>query len=295
LVRGTPTGVERMASRGSETHPARYAALDLEFTGLDPSRDRICEVAVVVVEGGAVVDAFSSLVRPGVPMSPSAVSVTGLTDGLLDSAPPFEAVAEPLCERLQDAVIVSHNIPTDLGFLQRELTRIGRPLPPLTSTLDTLLLARRLFHFPRNNLAAVCAHLGVEAPAHRALADARATAAVVAKVLEILDPTGTLDVVDLAQLIDDLAPESPLRLQQRATLADAHRDRKTVFVDYLSTTDPVAGAVQREVEVWAIRHPRFQGFCRLRGGERVFRLDRVTALRPGDAPFDIPPGFRPRW
>ena len=284
-----------MASRGSVTHPARYAALDLEFTGLDPARDRICEVAVVVVADGAVVDEFSSLVRPECPMSPSAVSVTGLTDALLAGAPPFASVADALCDRLEGAVVVSHNIPTDLGFLQRELTRIGRPLPPLTPTLDTLLLARRLFHFPRNNLAAVCVHLGLEPPAHRALADARATAAVVAKALEILDPTGALGVADLVQLIDDLAPESALRLQQRATLADAHRDRKTIFVDYLSTTDPVAGAVRREVEVWAIRHPRFQGFCRLRGGERIFRLDRVTSLRPGEAPFDIPPGFRPRW
>lgn len=271
-----------------------FVALDLEFTGLDPARDRIVEIGLVRFRGDVVEREYSTLVRPDRPMSPSAVAVTGITDSQLAGAPAFAEIAGTLRHLLADAALVCHNVPTDTGFLQREFARIGQPLPPPDLAVDTLLLCRRLFSFPKNNLAEVCQRLGIDAPGHRALADARATAAVLRRILAILDPDGTLTVEELVTLVDALAPNSPMRLRQQQVISDAWRHKRTVVIDYLSTTDPVAGAVRREVQVWAVRHPRFQGYCMLRGDERVFRLDRVTQVTPGSGTFDVPPGFRSR-
>lgn len=273
---------------------ATFVALDLEFTGLDPVRDRVVEVGAVRVGGDGVERELSTLVRPDRPMSAQAIAITGITDAQLAGAPTFAEIAPALREILEGAALVCHNVPTDLGFLQREFARTGAPLAPPDIAVDTLLFARRLFSFPRNHLPEVCARLGVDPPGHRALADARATAAVFRKMVAILDPGGDLSLEEMVTLVDALAPNSPLRLRQQQVISDACRRRQTVVIDYLSTTDPVAGAVRREVQVWAVRHPRFQGWCLLRGDERVFRLDRVTQVLPGGAPFELPEGFRPR-
>ena len=271
-----------------------FVALDLEFTGLDPARDRIAEIGLVRFRGDVVEREDSTLIRSDRPMSAGAIAVTGITDSTLANAPLFAEIADTLRELLADAALVCHNVPTDIGFLQREFSRTGLPFPPPDVAIDTLLLCRRLFSFPKNNLAEVCTRLGIDVPGHRALADARATAAVLRRILAILDPDGSLALDDIVTLVDALAPNSPLRLRQQQVISDAWRHKRTVVIDYLSTTDPVAGAVRREVQVWAVRHPRFQGYCLLRGDERVFRLDRVTQVTPGDGTFDVPPDFRSR-
>ncbi|MBA2320633.1 MAG: 3'-5' exonuclease, partial [Deltaproteobacteria bacterium] len=154
----------RLGSRESLAHDATFAVLDLEFTGLDPVRDRVCEIAIARVRGGEVLDRWSTLVAPGVRMSIPSIRITGLTDSLLHEAPPFAEVADEVLARLAGAVPVSHNIPTGWGFLQREFHRLGRPLPPPDPAVDTLLWARRLFCFPRNNLVEVCQRLGLAGP-----------------------------------------------------------------------------------------------------------------------------------
>jgi DNA polymerase-3 subunit epsilon len=277
-----------VTSVDARVRDACFAAIDLEFTGLDPRRDRVVEVAVVRLRKGEVEAEFSSLVRPECTMSAEAVRITGLSDSLLASAPSFADIAPRVLELLADAVLVSHNIPTDLGFLQRELERCGLPLAPPIPAVDTLLAARRLFGFPRNNLVEVAARLGVAPPGHRALSDARATAGVLGRILEILDPNGEMTVEELVSLVDALAPNSPLRLRQQQQITDAWRRRRTVWIDYLSTSDPVIGSVHREVQVWAIKAPRFQGWCLLRADERVFRMDRVTSVKEGEGEFVVP-------
>jgi DNA polymerase III epsilon subunit family exonuclease len=269
------------------------AVVDLEMTGLSPRDDRVCEVAVVRWRGG-VVDEWSTLVRPGVRMSATASRCHGLSDHDVAAAPLFSEVADELTERLHGCVFVAHNAPFDLGFLGREYAACGRSLPGLLP-LDTLLMARRLFAFPRNDLASACARLGVVPDgAHRALADARATLALYRAMMAILDPAGTVTVAELNELLGALAPDSPLRLAQKQTLRRAFRQRQTVWIDYQSTSHPTDGLVHREVAVWMLNLPRLQGWCHLRDGERVFRLDRCRAVKAGEREYDIPEDFEPR-
>jgi DNA polymerase-3 subunit epsilon len=56
---------------------SRFAVIDFETTGLSPGNgDRATEVAIVLVEGGRVVDRFQSLMNAGVRVP---AFITGLT------------------------------------------------------------------------------------------------------------------------------------------------------------------------------------------------------------------------
>jgi DNA polymerase-3 subunit epsilon len=272
---------------------ATVAVLDLELTGLDVDRDRICEVAVVRAVGGVVVDVFSTLIHPPVALSEEAARLTGLSDADLAGAPEFRDVAERVTALLADAVVVCHNADTDLTFLHRELDAVGVPFDP-PPVLDTLWMARRLFSFQRNNLSTVAQALGVASDVgHRALGDARTTLAVLTRMLEVIDPSGAMTVGELNDLVEALAPDSPLRLRQKRTLQRSYRERRTVVVEYQDTGHPERGTVRREIAVWLLRLPYLQAWCFLRQGERVFRLDRARVVEPGPGRYEIP-AFVPR-
>ncbi|MCB9685104.1 MAG: WYL domain-containing protein [Alphaproteobacteria bacterium] len=267
---------------------APIAALDLEMTGLSPKGDRVCEIAVVTGEGGRVHREFQTLVHAGVPMSEGARKCHGISEHMLVGAPIFAEIAGDVVSALRDVVVVAHNVDFDLGFLHREFDGSPVVLPPPV-TLDTLLMARRLFAFRRNGLVDACAELGVELRGvHRALSDARACFDLFYRMAELLDPHGEVTVRDLNDLIGALAPNSPLRLQQQQVLRDAFRERRSVWLDVQSTSDPIGGTIRREVDLWFLRLPRLQGYCHLRQAERVFRLDRIRHVALGDRTYEIP-------
>jgi DNA polymerase III epsilon subunit family exonuclease len=268
--------------------------LDLEMTGLSPAGDRVCEIAVVRGGAGRVAREFQTLVRPDVPMSPGALRCTGITDRMLIGAPVFGEIAGDVVSAVRSSVLVAHNVDFDLGFLHREFDGTPVVLPPPV-TLDTLLMARRLFAFRRNGLLDCCRELDVPVTvAHRALSDARVTFDLFFRMVEVLDPEHRFTVGDLSDLVGALAPSSPLRLAQQQLLRDAHRLGRSVILEYQSTSEPGVGTVVREVDIWFLRLPKLQGFCHLRGGERVFRLDRIRSVRLGERTYTVPEGAEPR-
>ena len=171
------------------------AVVDVETTALAPGRrGRVCEVALLRIEPGrdpgpsAV--PWSTLVSPGIPLSPGAARVNGLSDAELADAPPFEAIAPLLLRKLEGAVIVAHNAPFDLGFLRYELRRAGHE-PAALPALDTLMLARRWYDFRSNALGAVARELGVPTSGlHRAAADVAATWGIFSRMRQRLEPMG---------------------------------------------------------------------------------------------------------
>ena len=281
-----PSGCQDLLAQPLRDVPV--AVLDLEMTGLSPRGDRICEVAVCRGRAGRIEAEFQTLVRPPVPMSEGARRCHGITDRMLFGAPIFGEVAGDVVHALRGAVVVCHNVAFDLGFLHREID--GSPVvfpPPVT--LDTLLMARRLFAFRRNGLAAICEELGIGLTGgHRALADARATFHVFHHMVGALDPHGDVTVGETADLVGALAPRSALRLQQQQVLRDAFRERRTVRIAYQSTSDPLEGTMDREVAIWFMRLPRIQGWCFVRQAERVFRVDRMREVALLDRSYDVP-------
>src|SRR5215470_3313860 len=153
-----------------------FTFVDVETTGLDPATgDRVCEIALLRVQGDREIARFESLVHPQRPMHPGALAVHGITDAMLAGASIFVTLLPQIHTLLQDAVLVAHNARFDVGFLRHEWQIAGQTLPSL-AVVDTLALAQARYRFRHNSLGAIASELGIIPTAlHRAMADVLVT------------------------------------------------------------------------------------------------------------------------
>lgn len=169
----------------------KFACLDTETTGLSPLEGgKICEIAVSVSQGGRVVEEFSSLVNPGMPMHPDVVAIHGITNEMVASAPSFGQLLPKLLSLLDGGVIVAHNAEFDVNFLKSEFAQCGMRFPPYP-VVDTLKLARKSGKFVKNNLGCIAAELGINPQGwHRAMADTKMAEQIFYYFLTILSKHG---------------------------------------------------------------------------------------------------------
>ncbi|QUV85343.1 PolC-type DNA polymerase III [Chloracidobacterium aggregatum] len=166
----------------------RFAVVDVETTGRRAEQERITEVACVTIERGRITETFASLVNPGVPIPPLITALTGISDELVATAPPFAAIAAEMRQRLSQTVFVAHHASFDRKFLTAELRRADETFVWTAPTLCTVQLARQLVPGLDNyRLDTVTAHFRISNPArHRASGDALATAQLFLRLLERL-------------------------------------------------------------------------------------------------------------
>ena len=163
----------------------RQIILDTETTGLNPATgDRIIEIGCVeLVNRKLTGRTFHHYLNPRREIHEDAIKVHGITNDFLSDKPEFEVIADDLLAFIDGAEIIIHNAPFDVGFLNTELSRVGRqPLKQhVSQVLDTLVMAKELYPGKRNSLDALCERLGVNHSArtyHGALLDAELLADV---------------------------------------------------------------------------------------------------------------------
>lgn len=162
-----------------------YCSLDLELTGFDPLVDEILEIGAVWFtldgQGMHTIKEWSQVVRPSREVRPKILALTGITRQEISDAPPLTEVRERLATELENCILVGHNIGVDASFL----SQVGIPAP--THSIDTLQLVQWLLptHHSYNleNLMHLFSLKHFEA--HRALDDAKATAALLLELLGI--------------------------------------------------------------------------------------------------------------
>lgn len=157
----------------------QYAVIDVETTGLAAPSNRIIELAAIMVSKGEITGEFSTLLNPGTAVPKTISGMTGITGEMLDGAPRFEDMAPALLQELGDRVLVAHNSPFDLNFLNSELHRaMGIGLG--NRSLCTVRLARKLIGgLDSYSLDSLARYFDIEiADRHRALGDAAATALI---------------------------------------------------------------------------------------------------------------------
>ena len=267
-----------------------FVALDLETTGLFPEADRIVEVgAVRFAADGRELGRFESLVQPGRPMRPGAQAIHGISDADLADAPGPEVVLTAFLDFLGDpgpTALLAHNAAFDAGFLGRELTRLGLPLPA-HRVVDTLALARdRLPAAPDHRLDTLARLLGLdpEGP-HRALADARRVRGLWLALGG--DPGPETALVSYPIFDPRLSTPVPLGWDD---LAGAIAGGRRVVLEYAGGT---RGSVPRAITPRRFVHRGGTAYvlalCHLDSHEKAFRLDRVLRyevleLDPAPAP-----------
>jgi DNA polymerase III subunit epsilon len=194
--------------------------LDFETTGLHPERgDRITEIGLVRIEAGRITDRFSSLANTGTRLSASTQSYTGISQRMVDEAPPVEQVLREAVAFIGESGVVAHSATFDQRFLVRECrrARLGLVLEPV---LCSMKLARRLYPLlPGHSLADLARGLKLPSTelAHRAGVDAELTAHLVLRMLNDVGAWTDGQPVTtrlLRRLIQLPAAEVPVELEQ---------------------------------------------------------------------------------
>lgn len=150
-----------------------YCVFDLETTGTSPARDAIIEISAVKVKDGKVVDEFSTLVNPMIPIPYYATAVNGIIDDMVSEAPKCEEALKDFLDFVGDMVLVGHNIHLfDMKFICRDAKEFWG-MNVGNDYVDTLPLARKcLPQLAHHTLTDLAKHydIGTEG-AHRALFD----------------------------------------------------------------------------------------------------------------------------
>lgn len=177
-----------------------YAVVNVKTTGFG-AQHRIVELAIVQCDhNGEQQRRWESLVQPGRDIPDG--KVHGLRAADLTEAPPFAKLVSEILGLLSGRIVVAHNAPFDVGFLERECTRAGASLPDLEGHV---LSTRSLMHQLRPNASAQlsqCAQeLGIELEElHCARRDAVATAELLARLIA----AGTLGEGEATGLLIDV-------------------------------------------------------------------------------------------
>jgi DNA polymerase-3 subunit epsilon len=172
----------REPAREAPWRAARWCAIDLELTGLDPRSNDIIAIGAVPIEEGRVVlgESAYTLVRSSRRSEHAAVLVHKLRLADVADAPVLDEALELLFSVLAGRVPVFHTAAVERTFLRPLFARRGVRLP---DAADTEVLGRRWLQGREGetaqwlSLARVAELLGLPAePPHHALGDALTTA-----------------------------------------------------------------------------------------------------------------------
>lgn len=166
----------------------REIVLDTETTGLDPlDGHRLVEIGCVeLVNRIPSGQTFHRYFNPERSMPAEAFAIHGLSDEFLKDKFFFAEIADDLIAFLADAPLVIHNAAFDIGFLNAELERAGRPLIARERMVDTLLIARRKHPGGSNRLDDLCVRYAIDnsrRTKHGALLDAELLAEVYVELI----------------------------------------------------------------------------------------------------------------
>lgn len=163
----------------------RFIVLDTETTGL-ASEDghRIIEIGCVEIANRRLTGrTLHHYVDPQRDIDEGAIQVHGLTRDMLEGKPLFGDIADEFLDFCAGAGVLIHNAAFDVGFLNAELSLLGREPFEASCALviDTLAMARELHPGRRNSLDALCDRYGIS-NAHRKLHGALLDAELLADV-----------------------------------------------------------------------------------------------------------------
>ena len=223
----------------------RQIFLDTETTGLFPEQgDRVIEIGCVeLVNRKLTGNTLHLYLNPDRDSHEDALRIHGITTEFLQDKPRFAEVADEFLQFVSDAELIIHNAPFDLGFLNKELSLLGRPSlkDHVSGVIDTLVLAKEMFPGKRNSLDALCARLEVDNSGrslHGALLDAELLADVYINMTRGQD----------ALLMDTSDPQEPGAVVERVDLHSlvlqviaANESELTAHATVLTELDKASG------------------------------------------------------
>ena len=172
------------------TFTNRLVVLDTETTGLNPQEGhRIIEIGCVeLVNRRLTGKRFHVYINPERTIDDGAIEVHGITNEFLQDKPVFAGVVDDFIAFIQDAELVIHNAPFDVGFINYEFSRLNNGTGTVTDyskVFDTLTYARKKHPGQRNSLDALCKRYSID-NSHRDLHGALLDAEILADVFLLM-------------------------------------------------------------------------------------------------------------
>ena len=165
-----------------------FCVIDLETTGGNPETEKIIEVGMIRIEKRKITEERNFLINPHKDIPEFVQKLTGIKNADVQHSPKIEEVIDEICHFIGDSVLVAHNTSFDIPFLNGVLKKLGRPsldnkvictnimtkylIPEIMSS--NLSYMSEIFNIPHSN-------------AHRAVEDAKATANLLLKYMEIFE------------------------------------------------------------------------------------------------------------
>lgn len=164
----------------------RNVVLDTETTGIGPEIHRLLEIAALefTPDTGGILVPYHQVINPRRDVPAEAAAVHGWTTEKLQDKPVLEDIADEFLAFVTGAHVVIHNARFDVGFLDTELERIGKPkLTEVAHSITCTLKEARtwLRDMPRHTLDMLCERFGIDKTKrvlHGALIDCELLAAV---------------------------------------------------------------------------------------------------------------------
>ena len=99
--------------------------LDLETTGFDEKRDRICQIAITIHYPTHDPIQWDTLVHPQCHIPKIVTEIHGITNEAVKDKPVFSAIAPALAPKMLNVDIMGFNVEFDIKFLRAEMKRVG--------------------------------------------------------------------------------------------------------------------------------------------------------------------------
>ena len=179
-----------------------FVVFDLETTGTKIPPGRVTEIGAFRVRNGRLAEGFQTLVNPETPIPRFITGLTGISDEMVRGAPKFSDIAAEFLDFIGDSVLVAHNAPFDMRFLNHEIGMIFEDYRVANPCLCTVKLSRKLLPDIMNHkLKTVAEFYSIDLfNHHRASDDARATAQIFVNLLLRLDADGIRDLAAIKRL-----------------------------------------------------------------------------------------------
>ncbi|HLW56979.1 MAG TPA: 3'-5' exonuclease [Bacteriovoracaceae bacterium] len=165
-----------------------FCVIDLETTGGNFETERIIEVGMVRIENRTITEERNFLINPDKEIPEFVQKLTGIKKSDVSHAPKIEEVIDEIRQFIGDSILVAHNTSFDVPFMNGVLKQLGRP------TLDNKVICTNImtkYMIPEimsSNLNYMSSIFNIpHSHAHRAVEDARATANLLLKYLEIFE------------------------------------------------------------------------------------------------------------
>ena len=228
------------------------AVFDVETTGLSPANDRIVEISIVRIDpGGSPRLVFDTLINPA--RRVTATHIHRITDGDVQDAPTFAAIAEQVQSVTSGCVLAAYNAYFDIRFLEAEMerARFESYWPFLC-----LMYTGTLVGLPgRTSLCKACEHFDVRFQrGHEAANDAIAAAGLWQRYLKALPTSGIKMFGDFSsrcayQFLDSFEITPPSRTTPMPKKARLKTRRCTGILDKENACQP-AMPVGSQREYW---------------------------------------------